>query len=111
MSFISLAMASTQKALSFFLVKCKGFVDGLRQFNAKFMGSFQIMQIAFSHKRNNTILPQDARNPPVESWFMVNAKDLSMFGSFNMVRLLEVCKVLPRRRAVFSSAAKFLTIS
>jgi hypothetical protein len=76
------------------------------------MGSFQIMQIAFSHKRNNAILlPQDVRNPPVESLLMVNDKYLSIFGSFNRLRLLEVSKVLPRCRAVFPLAAELPTIS
>jgi hypothetical protein len=74
------------------------------------MGPFQITQVAFSHKRNNAVLfPQGVRNPPVESWFMVNAKDLSIFGGFNRVRLFEVSKVLPRRRSVFPLAAKLLT--
>ncbi len=90
------------EGITILFVKFKGFFDGLRQFNAKFMGPFQIMQIAFPHKRNNAIpLPQDMMNPPVESCFMVNAKYLRIFGSFNRVRLLEVSKVLPRRRAIF----------
>ncbi len=45
----------------------------------------------------------------VESWFMVNAQDLSIFGCFNRVRLLKVSKVLPRCRAVFPLAAKLPT--
>jgi hypothetical protein len=49
------------------------------------------------------------RNPPVESWFMINAQDLGIFGCFNRVRLLKVSKVLPRRRAVFPLAAKLPT--
>jgi hypothetical protein len=41
------------------------------------MGLFQITGVPLSYKRNNVVpLPQDMRNPPVESWFMVNAKDL-----------------------------------
>jgi hypothetical protein len=92
------------------LIELKGFFDGLRQFNAKFMGPFQITGVPLSYKRNNVVpLPQDMRNPPVESWFMVNAKDLSIFGCFNRVRLLKVGKVLPRRRAVFPLAAKLPT--
>ncbi len=76
------------------------------------MGPFQITRIAFSNKRNNVVpLSQDVRNLPVESWLMVNAKYLSIFGSFNRVRLLEVSKVLPRRRAVFPLAAKSPTNS
>ncbi len=72
------------EVITILLVKLKGFFDGLRQFNAKFMGPFQIMGILFSYKRNNAIpLPRDMRNPPVESWFMVNAQDLSIFGCFN----------------------------
>jgi hypothetical protein len=74
------------------------------------MGPFQITWILLSHKRNNVVpLPQDMRNPPGENWFMVNAKDLSIFGGFNRVRLLKVSKVLPRCRAVFPLAAKFPT--
>jgi hypothetical protein len=84
------------EGITIFHLKCKGFFDSLRQFNTKFMGPFQVTRIAFFHKTNNAIpFPQEARNPPVESWFMVNAKDLGIFGSFNRERLLEVCKVLP----------------
>ncbi len=98
------------EGITILLVKLKGFFDGLRQFNAKFMGPFQITGIPFSYKRNNAVLlPQDMRNPPVESWFMVNAQDLSIFGCFNRVRLLKVSKVLPRRRAMFPFAAKLPT--
>ncbi len=94
------------EGITILLFELKGLFDGLRQFNAKFMGPFQIMGIPFSYKRNNTVpLPQDMRNPPVESWFMVNAQDLSIFGCVNRVRLLKVGKVLPRRRAVFPLAA------
>jgi hypothetical protein len=55
------------------------------------------------------LLMQDMRNLPVESWFMVNAQDLGIFGCFNRVRLLKASKVLPRRRAVFPLAAKLPT--
>ncbi len=42
------------------LVKLKSFFDGLRQFNAKFTGPFQITGILFYHKKNNAVpLPQD----------------------------------------------------
>jgi hypothetical protein len=95
------------EVITILLAKCKGFFDSLRQLNAKFMGPFQVTQIVFSHKRHNAIpLPQDVRNSPVESWFMVNAKDFSIFGSFNRVRLREVSKALPRRRPIFTLAAK-----
>jgi hypothetical protein len=68
--------------------------------------------IILSYKGNNTVPPpQDMRNPPVESWFMVNAQDLGIFCCFNRVRLLKVSKVLPRRKAVFPSAAKLPTNS
>ncbi len=74
------------------------------------MGPFQIRGVLLSYKRNNAVpLPQDMRNPPVESWFMVNVKNLSIFGSFNKVRLLKVSKVLPRCRAVFLLAVKLPT--
>ncbi len=69
------------EGITIFLIKLKGFVDGLRQFNAKFMGPFQITGVRLSYKGNIVVpLPQDMRNPPVESWFMVNAQDLGIFG-------------------------------
>ncbi len=98
------------EGITIILVKLKGCFDGLRQFDAKFMGPFQITGIPFSYKRNNAVLlPQDMRNPSVESWFMVNAQDLSIFGCYNRVRLLKVSKVLPRRRAIFPLAAELST--
>jgi hypothetical protein len=98
------------EGITILLVKLKGFFDGLRQVNAKFTGPFQITGIPFSHKRNNAVpLPQDMKNPPVESWFMVNAQDLSIFGCFDRVRLLKVSKVLPRCRALFPLAAMLPT--
>jgi hypothetical protein len=98
------------EGITIFLIKLKGFVDGLRQFNAKFMGPIQITGFPLSYKGNNAVpLPQDMRNPPVESWFMVNALDLGIFSCFNRVRLLKVSKVLPRRRAIFLLAAKLPT--
>jgi hypothetical protein len=98
------------EGITILLVKLKGFFDGLRQFNAKIMGPFQITEILFSYKRKNAVpLLQDMRNPPVESWFMVNAQDHSIFGCFNRVSLLKVSKVLPRRRAIFPLAAELPT--
>ncbi len=98
------------EGITILLFKLKGFFDGLRQFNAKFMGPFQITRVPLSYKRSNAVpFPQDVRNPPVESWFVVNAKDLSIFSCFNRVRLLKISKVIPRRRAVFSLAAKLPT--
>jgi hypothetical protein len=74
------------------------------------MHPFQITGVPLSYKRNNAVpLPQDMRYPPVESWFMVNAQDLGIFGCFNRVRLFKVSKVLPRCRAVFPLAAKLPT--
>jgi hypothetical protein len=85
------------EGIAILLVKFKGFFDGLRHFNAKVMGPFQVLKAAFPHKRNNVIpLPQNMRNPPVEGWFMVNAKDFGIFSRFNRVRLLEVSKGSPR---------------
>jgi hypothetical protein len=56
------------EVITILLVKVKGFFDGLRQFNAKFMGPFQITLIALSHNRHNVIhLCQEVRNTPVES--------------------------------------------
>ncbi len=98
------------EGINILLIKLKGFFDGLRQYNAKFMGPFQITGVPLSYKRINAVpLPQDMRNPPVESWFMVNAQDLDIFGCFNRVRLLKVRKVLPRCRAVLPLAAKLPT--
>jgi hypothetical protein len=98
------------EGITILLIKLKGFFDGLRQFNAKFMGPFQITGVPLSYKRNNAVpLSQDMRNPSVESWFMVDAQNLSIFGHFNRVRLLKVSKVLLRRRVVFSLAAKLPT--
>ncbi len=76
------------EGITIHVVKLKGFFDGLRHFDAKFMGPFQVARIVFSHKRNTTnttLSPQDVRNPPVESWFMVNAKDFGIFGGLNWV--------------------------
>jgi hypothetical protein len=74
------------EGITILLVKLKGFFDSLRQFNVKFMGQFQISRVLFSYKRNIVVpFPQDLRNPTVESWFTVNAKDLSIFGCFNRV--------------------------
>jgi hypothetical protein len=98
------------EGITILLIELKDFFDGLRQFNAKFMGPFQITGVPLSYKRNTSApLPRDMRNPPVESWFMVNAKDLSIFGCFNRVRLLKASKVLPRCRAVFPLEAKLPT--
>jgi hypothetical protein len=71
------------------------------------MVPFQITGVPLSYKGNNAVpLPQDMRNPPVESWFMVNAQDLGIFGCFYRVRLLKVSKVLSRSRAVFLLAGQ-----
>ncbi len=62
------------EGITILLIKLKGFFDGLRQDNAKFMCPFQITGVPLSYKRNNAVpFPQDMRYPPVESWFMVNA--------------------------------------
>jgi hypothetical protein len=98
------------EGITILLIKLKGFFDGLRQFNAKFMHPFQITGVPLSYKRNNAVpLHQDMRYSPVESWFMVNAQDLGIFGCFKRVRLLKVSKFLPRRSAVFPLAAKLPT--
>ncbi len=87
------------EGITILLVELKGFFDGLRLFNAKFMGPFQIRGILFSYKRNNAVpLPQ-------ESWFMVSAQDLSIISCFNRVRLIKVSKIPPRRRAFLPLAA------
>jgi hypothetical protein len=74
------------------------------------MGTFQVTGVPLSYNGNNAVpLPQDMKNPPVESWFMVNAQDLGIFGCFNRVRVLKVSKIFPRRRAVFLLATKLPT--
>ena len=53
------------EGITILLVQLKSFFDGLRQFNAKFLGPFQITGIPFSYKRNNAVpLPRDMRNLP-----------------------------------------------
>jgi hypothetical protein len=62
------------QGIAILFIKLKGFVDSLRQLNAKFMRPFQITGVSLSHKRNNAVpFLQDMRYPSVESWFMVNA--------------------------------------
>jgi hypothetical protein len=43
------------EGITILLIKLKGFFDGLRQFNAKFMGPFQITGVPLSYKRNNAV--------------------------------------------------------
>ena len=45
------------------------------------------------------------RDPPVESWFMVNTSDLGIFGGLNGVGFLEITKVFPEQGAVLPLAA------
>jgi len=45
-------------------------------------------------------------HPPVESWFMVDANYLSIFGNFNRMGFLEVGEVRPRGGTVFPLATQ-----
>jgi hypothetical protein len=49
------------------------------------------------------------RDPPVESWFMVDTNDLGVFRGLNGVGFLKVAKVFPGREAVLPLAAYFPT--
>ncbi len=43
------------EGITILLIKLKGFIDGLRQFNAKFMRPFQITGVPLPYKRNNVV--------------------------------------------------------
>jgi hypothetical protein len=43
----------SSEGIAILLIKLKGFIDSLRQFNAKFMRLFQITGVPLSYKRNN----------------------------------------------------------
>ncbi len=45
----------SQEGITILLVKLKGFIDGLRQFNAKFMRPFKITGVPLPYKRNNAV--------------------------------------------------------
>ena len=74
-------------AVSAVNVKCVS--DGLRHFNAKFVGLFQESRITLLHKRDNPVpLFDNVRDPPVEGWFMVDANYLGIFRGLNGVGFL-----------------------
>ncbi len=84
------------EGIAILFVQLKSFSDGLRHFNAKFVGPFEILWIPFLYEQDNLVpLFDDMRNPPVESWFMVNSNNFSMFGSLNGMRFLQVNEVFP----------------
>ena len=63
-------------------VKLESFFDGLRHLDAKFMGPFKESRALLLHERNDTFcLFEDMGHPPVESWFVVNANNFSIFGN------------------------------
>ncbi len=89
MSFISLAMASAQKVLSFLLSSSRASLTVLGNAMPNLCVPLKITGVPLSYKRNIVVpLPQNMRYPPIESWFMVNAQDLGIFGCINRVRLL-----------------------
>ena len=79
------------KGVAILLVKLKGFFGGLRQFNARFVGPFKKLWILLFHKQDNPVpLFKYVRDPPVESWFMVNANNLVIFSGLNGMRFLQI---------------------
>ncbi len=79
------------KGVAIPVVNFKCILDGLRHFNAKFVGLFKESWIMLLHKQDNPIpLFKIMRDPPVESWFMVNTNDLGVFGGLNGVGFLKV---------------------
>ncbi len=98
------------EGITILLVKFKGFFDCLWHLDAKFMGPFKVSRVVLLHKQNDTVsFLEDIRNSPVKCGFMVNAKNLSIFGSFNGMRFSRVDKILPRGRAILPLAAELST--
>ena len=61
------------------------------------MGPFKESRASLLHEQDDTVsLFEDVGHPLVESWFVVNANNLSIFGNLNRVRFLEVSEVHPR---------------
>ena len=84
------------KGVAISAVNFKCVLDGLRHFNAKFVGLFQKSRISLLHKQDNPVpLFENMRDPPVESWFMVDTNDLGKFEGLNGVEFLKVAKVFP----------------
>ncbi len=77
-------------------VQVKGFLNRLRHFYAKLVGSFEIAGSPFANKGYDPVtLLQDMGNPPVKEWLMVNALGHCIFSGLKRVRLLKISKVLP----------------
>jgi hypothetical protein len=77
------------EGIAILFVELESFFDGLRHLNAKFMGPFKESRASLLHERNDTVsLFEDMGHPPVVSWFMVNANNLSIFGNLNRMRFL-----------------------
>ena len=56
------------EGIAILFVQLKSFFDGLRHFNAKFVGSFKILWIPRLYEQDNPVpLFENMRNPPVES--------------------------------------------
>jgi hypothetical protein len=84
-----LGNGGSPKGVAISAVNFKCVLDGRRHFNAKFVGPFKELWITLLHKQDNPVLCfKDVRDPPVESWFMVNTNDLGVFGSLNGMRFL-----------------------
>ncbi len=85
------------EVIAIIFVEVKGFFDGLRHLDAKFMGPFKESRALLLHERNDTVsLVEDMGHPPVERWFVVNANDFSIFGNLNRMRFLKVSEMHPR---------------
>ncbi len=77
------------EGIAILFVELKSFFDGLRHLDAKFMGLFKESRASLFHERDDTVsLFEDVGHPPVESWFVVNANNCSIFGNLNRMRFL-----------------------
>jgi hypothetical protein len=84
------------EGIAILFVEVKGFFDGLRHLDAKFMGPFKESRASLLHEQNDTVsLFEDMGHPPVESWFVVNANNFSIFGNLNRMRFLQVSEIHP----------------
>ncbi len=77
------------EGIAILFVKLESFFDSLRHLDAKFMGPFEVSRITLLHKRNDPVsLFENMGHPPVESWFVVNAKYFNIFSNLNRMRFL-----------------------
>ncbi len=77
------------EGIAILFVKRKSLVDGLRHLDPKIMDPFEVLRVTLLHERDDTVsLFENMGHPPVESWFMVNAKYFSIFGNLNRIRFL-----------------------